>query len=969
MFKKILLTFFVVILICGAVVGYLYYKDLKKPVSPSIDAIPTNACFIIETRNTQKTWDNIIKTNLIWNDLKATNFFGKLNRNFIFLDSVISTNPSLEEVFETQSLFVSCHEVTQGTFDYLYTINTNNIIDEATIDEVVKENTDKSSFVSQRTFEGIPVNEIKMPNSKEVFSYARVKGNFVASFSAALLEASIKQTLSGKSLVKQSSFSKVYGTIGSNVDGNLYINYPQFSLIANKYFSDNAKIRLSNIAGFADWSAFDLKVSPNAFAMNGFTLASDSLNNYLSIFKKQNAQSVKITTSLPDKTASFLFYGLSNFKSFRSEYKNYLQKNKSDKVFTDAINNINQETGENIETIFDSFISNEIAVVNATLNSKDSAESTFVVLGTNSVENALSELTKISEEKDYTRSKEVKEEDGEKDKGSKKEKKDQDKKENTEKSDKKKSGNDEENADNEEAESDSLELVLPEKPAREFKIKKIKAQNIFNALLGESFSGLTNNYYACVNDYIVFANSPKALNDYYKAIKDGKILSKSESYTSFANNVASEANIFVYINIQRSKASLYNQIAPVYLADMLSYSDLYSKFEALALQISTKKDLYYTSLYLKHNPSYKNESNSLWEIALDAPISSKPKIVTNHLDGTKEVIVQDEDNNLYLINNKGEILWKTELAEKIESEIFQVDKLKNDKLQYVFNTRNKLYMIDRKGKNVEGYPVELKHPATSPLTVFDYEKNREYRFMIACENNRLYNFSPDGQPVNGWEFTIMESKIAAQPQHFIINDKDYIVVVSVDGTIKIVDRKGKSIVEVSEKLMMNKDQVFYLDIGKDIFSTRLIATDNNGLIQFVYFSNKLEKKNIKSFSSDHHFDYKDIDNDQKREFIFTDKNELYVFDESGTQVFVYKTKSNITQKPLYFLFPDGRAKIGLVNATTKQIYLVNNKGAVERGFPKYGSTGFSIGDINDDNKFNIVVGSADQHIYTYPLEE
>ena len=64
----------------------------------------------------------------------------------------------------------------------------------------------------------------------------------------------------------------------------------------------------------------------------------------------------------------------------------------------------------------------------------------------------------------------------------------------------------------------------------------------------------------------------------------------------------------------------------------------------------------------------------------------KPVIVKNHVTGNNEVLIQDDANRLVLIGEDGKILWKKNIAGEILGDVYQVDKYKNNKLQYMFNT-------------------------------------------------------------------------------------------------------------------------------------------------------------------------------------------------------------------------------------------------------------------------------------------
>ena len=167
----------------------------------------------------------------------------------------------------------------------------------------------------------------------------------------------------------------------------------------------------------------------------------------------------------------------------------------------------------------------------------------------------------------------------------------------------------------------------------------------------------------------------------------------------------------------------------------------------------------------------------------------------NHQTGQNEVFVQDLNNNIYLINQVGRILWKVQLAEPINSEVFQVDYFRNGKLQLMFSTRNALYLIDRNGNHVEKYPVKLRSPATNGVAVFDYDGNREYRIFIACEDKHVYAYNREGNLLDGWEFGQSESEVTQPLNHFRIGDRDFLVFGDRYKTY-ILDRKGSTRVNV-----------------------------------------------------------------------------------------------------------------------------------------------------------------------------
>jgi hypothetical protein len=109
--------------------------------------------------------------------------------------------------------------------------------------------------------------------------------------------------------------------------------------------------------------------------------------------------------------------------------------------------------------------------------------------------------------------------------------------------------------------------------------------------------------------------------------------------------------------------------------------------------------------------------------------------------------------------------------------------------------------------------------------------------------------------------------------------------------------------------------------------------------------------------------------DGKQEFLFTNGNNLEVFDSSGGKIFEYKIKSNIDIMPGIYQFSSTDLKIGLTDSEKNLIYLINSDGTLYEGFPLEGNTAFSIGPFaGSDSRFNLIVGSQNGFLYNYSIE-
>ena len=100
-------------------------------------------------------------------------------------------------------------------------------------------------------------------------------------------------------------------------------------------------------------------------------------------------------------------------------------------------------------------------------------------------------------------------------------------------------------------------------------------------------------------------------------------------------------------------------------------------------------------------------------------------------------------------------------------------------------------------KDVKGFPIKFKDKVTQPLSVFDYDNNRNYRFVVV-QGKEVLMYDKNGKIVKGFGFNKAKSNIAQSPVHIRMGNKDYIIVAEESGKLNILSRVGKSRVSVSK---------------------------------------------------------------------------------------------------------------------------------------------------------------------------
>ena len=140
------------------------------------------------------------------------------------------------------------------------------------------------------------------------------------------------------------------------------------------------------------------------------------------------------------------------------------------------------------------------------------------------------------------------------------------------------------------------------------------------------------------------------------------------------------------------------------------------------------------------------------------------------------------------------------------SEYFQqqIDYLKNDKLQMLFASEDKIYLLDRLGRKVGRFPISLGKRILLGPDVYDFSGDRDYTLMVLHEDNTLMQYGLDGKPVPGWNVISLNEKIMSLPERIVVGGRTYWAVRTSYQTL-LYDAHGTICADFSKKNKLRKD--------------------------------------------------------------------------------------------------------------------------------------------------------------------
>lgn len=474
---------------------------------------------------------------------------------------------------------------------------------------------------------------------------------------------------------------------------------------------------------------------------------------------------------------------------------------------------------------------------------------------------------------------------------------------------------------------------------RDVQIFKYNQGNSFAEALNPLILAEGLKFHAQLDSYFLFAETTEALETCIANYQNKTVLGLQDFYTETARSLSDESSLLMVLNTQDFQDALEKD---AYLKD-LKFKD----FRLAALQFVHERDFTHVHGIIEKAgaKAFSKAISQKASVGLDNPIMMKPQFFSNHTNGSQDIVVQDEENNLYLISNSGKILWKKQLDGPILGQVQEVDLYKNGKFQLAFNTANSCVVIDRNGNLVDGYPIKFKSTVTQPLSVFDYDNNKNYRFLITQDDNvTMYN--KEGKTVSGFKFSKADARITQAPKHIRIGSKDYILIMTKSGKLHILSRTGSDRVTINANLDTSENDWYK-------YENAFASTNENGELMKISQSGKLS--------------FEKLDLPQDHNIVATNKTLVTL--EGNNLTIKGKTIEldfGIYSQPNIF-YINNKIYVSVTDSQAHKVYLFDSNGILRPNFPVYGNSAMDLRILDKQGTLGFVTQGEDDSLLIYRI--
>ena len=466
--------------------------------------------------------------------------------------------------------------------------------------------------------------------------------------------------------------------------------------------------------------------------------------------------------------------------------------------------------------------------------------------------------------------------------------------------------------------------------------------------LNEAFTPVLENfkasYYTVLDNTYVFSENESVLQNLISNYNNKSNFEGSSTFESANDLLTNEATILFVANSQGLQQLDKQILSNALLEDLLQPNSRKYTYSSQLIA----DDNYYHGHFSVNKIGGIQKSNTTsprFTILLDNDVASDPQFVVNHRTNKKEIVVQDIDNNLYLISTDGKVLWKKQLDGRIQGKIQQVDIYKNGRLQLAFTTSDQFIILDRNGKEVLPFNMSFPGGNLNPLAVFDYEKNKNYRFVVT-QGNKIFMYNSQGRIVTGFTYTEAEYPILDVPKHIRIGQKDYLVFKLEDGSLKLLSRVGKERIPVSEKIEFSDNDIY-------LYRNKFILTDKAGMMYSIDTDGKVNKSPMR-MNEDHGLDA------TTKTLVTLNENNLTIKGRNRN------LELGVYLKPRIFYIYD-KIDVSATDIQSGQVYLFDSSNRPISNFPVFGNSSVDMADMDNDSQLELVTKDQSNSLIVYTI--
>ena len=194
-------------------------------------------------------------------------------------------------------------------------------------------------------------------------------------------------------------------------------------------------------------------------------------------------------------------------------------------------------------------------------------------------------------------------------------------------------------------------------------------------------------------------------------------------------------------------------------------------------------------------------------------VPAGPFKVKNSGTGKTNLFSQQTNNYLVLKEEDGKGIWGVPFDSKICGAVACIDYYANGKIQFLFASGSSLYLIDRLGRFVKPFPVNVGKEILIGPAAYDFTGAHGYTAVVLHKDNTIGMYDLHGRTPSSWKGIKTEDTIKSLPELIKVKGKRYwairtsvrVVFYGFDGGKPVFDPQGDKMIRPDSKINVRDD--------------------------------------------------------------------------------------------------------------------------------------------------------------------
>ena len=334
-----IILFTSVLVVAVFTVAYLYFSNLSagsRNIDQALSQIPNDAALVFEINNDQSIYD-------IFSDYQLFNaLIGKQKQEeILLLKSLLVTTSEIFQKTEGQNMYLSFHPKNDSVA-LLWIMPLPEEVEPGVIAEALA--TNRNMVLKKTDFEQTAIYELFFPTIKRTF-FLHIDANFICgSYSKNLFKDALNNKIPKISHALIEEINQA-NSQNQNSPASLFVNFKGSIPYLQNFFKNNLNGNFELLNNFNAIAPLSMNFKSDALVFTGSTVTDTSKQNYFNLFLKQKAIKNTIKRVVPDNTANFISYGVSNYHEFHEGLLSLFKLRKEFDKLDGVLTKIRDESG------------------------------------------------------------------------------------------------------------------------------------------------------------------------------------------------------------------------------------------------------------------------------------------------------------------------------------------------------------------------------------------------------------------------------------------------------------------------------------------------------------------------------------------------------------------------------------------------------------------------------------------------